>query len=369
MDEEYLAKDPAVRELSEKGADFTEEDKAALLDKQHELLAAVLPEYRGGGRARADRNFDHAVLPSDPPAALRHRYRARLEPALRPLPHPPFRYPEDAREQLAAGAQFHERIFGKPPAGLWPSEGSVSDQALEIATELGFKWFATDEGVLGRTRISVSGGTPAAIPENGRRPVHARGVSSAATKQMSGFFRDHYLSDLVGFVYSRMGAEAAAEDLHRAHPRDRRSRAAGPNRNRQPDPRRRKCLGILSRQRPRFPAQVLRAHRARSRKSGADGERSDGGRGRASRTSRAFSRPPGSARISMSGSATRKTCAPGICCATRATPTSERSSATNRAANPLRRRWTSAAKARLRIGARGGGKRLELVVRAGARLG
>jgi glycosyl hydrolase family 57 len=32
---------------------------------------------------------------------------------------------------------------------------------------------------------------------------------------MIGFFRDHYLSDLVGFVYSRMGADAAAEDLHR----------------------------------------------------------------------------------------------------------------------------------------------------------
>src|SRR5208282_2710960 len=30
-----------------------------------------------------------------------------------------------------------------------------------------------------------------------------------------GLFRDHYLSDLVGFVYSRMSAEAAAEDLHR----------------------------------------------------------------------------------------------------------------------------------------------------------
>src|SRR4029077_264471 len=34
-------------------------------------------------------------------------------------------------------------------------------------------------------------------------------------RAMTGVFRDHYLSDLVGFVYSRMGAEAAAEDLHR----------------------------------------------------------------------------------------------------------------------------------------------------------
>ena len=44
-----------------------------------------------------------------------------------------------------------ERVFGVKPAGLWPSEGSVSDQALAIATEEGFRWFGTDEGVLGRT--------------------------------------------------------------------------------------------------------------------------------------------------------------------------------------------------------------------------
>ena len=34
-------------------------------------------------------------------------------------------------------------------------------------------------------------------------------------REITGFFRDHYLSDLVGFVYSRMDAVAAAEDLHR----------------------------------------------------------------------------------------------------------------------------------------------------------
>src|ERR1019366_3956728 len=35
------------------------------------------------------------------------------------------------------------------------------------------------------------------------------------SREMVGFFRDHYLSDLVGFVYSRMDAVSAAEDLYR----------------------------------------------------------------------------------------------------------------------------------------------------------
>ena len=35
-----------------------------------------------------------------------------------------------------------------------------------------------------------------------------------APKGISGLFRDHHLSDLVGFVYSRMDAKEAAADLH-----------------------------------------------------------------------------------------------------------------------------------------------------------
>jgi hypothetical protein len=130
------------------------------------------------------------------------------------VPQPPFRYPEDAREQLARARQFHTWLFGKPPAGLWPSEGSVSDEALEIAADLGFKWFATDEGVLGRTRNVGFWRDASGYPENGQ-DLYTPWRLKCGKREMYGLFRDHYLSDLVGFVYSRMSAEAAAEDLHR----------------------------------------------------------------------------------------------------------------------------------------------------------
>ena len=44
-----------------------------------------------------------------------------------------------------------EKVFGVRPQGVWPSEGSVSEEVLAIAQELGVKWMATDEGVLGRS--------------------------------------------------------------------------------------------------------------------------------------------------------------------------------------------------------------------------
>lgn len=213
MDEEYIARDPVVTELSRKGQNFTEADKAALREKQMELLAAVLPEYRTAAeRGQIEISttpYYHPILP-----LLCDTDIARVANAHTPLPHPAFRYPEDAREQLVRARKFHERTFGRPPVGLWPSEGSVSDESLEIAMELGFKWFATDEGVLGRTRNIGFWRDASGFPENAA-DLYTPWRLERPKGAMNGFFRDHYLSDLVGFVYSRMDAGAAADDLHR----------------------------------------------------------------------------------------------------------------------------------------------------------
>ncbi len=139
---------------------------------------------------------------------------ARVSNPHTPLPHPAFRFPEDAREQLQRARKFHERVFGKPPAGLWPSEGSVSNETLDIAAGLGFRWFATDEGVLGRSLNVGFWRDSAGYPENGPN-LYTPWVLRRPAGAIAGFFRDHYISDLVGFVYNRMGADAAAEDLHR----------------------------------------------------------------------------------------------------------------------------------------------------------
>ncbi len=212
-DEEYFVADSALAKLSAKGRNYTAADSELLRERQHELLGAVLPEYRlAAARGQIEISttpYYHPILP-----LLCDTDIARVSNPHTPLPHPAFRYPEDAKEHLQRSIKYHERVFGKPPAGLWPSEGSVSDQALEIAMDLGFKWFATDEGVLGRTRNMGFWRDPSGYPENGPE-LYTPWRFKRGKGQMSGFFRDHYLSDLVGFVYSRMSADVAAEDLHR----------------------------------------------------------------------------------------------------------------------------------------------------------
>jgi len=97
---------------------------------------------------------------------------------------------------------------------MWPSEGSVSDEVLRLASEEGIEWAATDEGVLGRSLDKSFERHGDGTASNGN-VLYRPHRFSGGKRPLTLFFRDHQLSDLIGFVYSRMPAEAAAEDLHR----------------------------------------------------------------------------------------------------------------------------------------------------------
>jgi alpha-amylase/alpha-mannosidase (GH57 family) len=212
MDELWLAKDEIVSSLAAKGKEFTEDDKIALKSKQLELLKLVLPAYREAAQRGqieiSTTPFYHPILP-----LLCDSDIARVANPGTPLPRRAFRRPEDAREQLRRARLYHERVFGTQPAGLWPSEGSVSDQALTLAAEEGFQWFGTDEGVLGRTLNVGFFRDASGIPANSEKLYKPWRVQLAG-KGITGLFRDHHLSDLIGFVYSRMDGKVAAQDLH-----------------------------------------------------------------------------------------------------------------------------------------------------------
>jgi len=212
MEESWFEKDELVSRLATKGKDYTEQDKSALRKNQLEFLGLVLPAYRDAAQSGqielSTTPFYHPILPLICDSDI-----ARVANPGTPLPRRAYRRPEDAREQLRLAREYHERVFGAKPAGLWPSEGSVSDQALTIAAEEGFRWFGTDEGVLGRTLNVGFFRDGNGIPANADR-LYKPWQVQVAPNGITGLFRDHHLSDLIGFVYSRMDAKAAAADLH-----------------------------------------------------------------------------------------------------------------------------------------------------------
>jgi Alpha-amylase/alpha-mannosidase len=198
FDEEWLTHDPDVRSLVEKGRGFHLADQALLGRKQIEVVGKVLPVYKefaaNGQIEISTTPFYHPILP-----LLCDSNIADVSHPHVPLPGR-FRYPGDARYQLEKASEFMRGRMGVAPAGIWPSEGSVSDEVLALAADHGFRWIATDNGVLGRTLQRAPDANltyrPYLWQQNGRQ-IHV-------------LFRDHYLSDLIGFVYSRMGAAEAA---------------------------------------------------------------------------------------------------------------------------------------------------------------
>jgi alpha-amylase/alpha-mannosidase (GH57 family) len=198
FDEDLLATDRELIELIRKGRNFSLADQAMVAGKQREALSRVLPVYREfGARGQIEISttpFYHPILPLICDSDL----GAVSHPGLS-LPSR-FAYPDDAREQLdRARVYIHDKL-GVAPVGLWPSEGSVSDAALALAAQAGFTWAASDNGVLARTLARDAG------PEVSYQPF----VWRQGGREMRMIFRDHYLSDLIGFEYSRMNASDAA---------------------------------------------------------------------------------------------------------------------------------------------------------------
>ncbi len=212
FDEIYLANDEVIRRLVGRAGGFTEEDKIELRKKEVELLKVTLEEYK---RAASQNQIElstspyyHPILPLLCDTQVAAESNPRIS-----LPRHRFAHPEDARAQVREAVRLHERFFGSRPKGLWPSEGSVSDCVLTMAAEEGFAWVATDEGVLGRS-LSMDFHRDASGTVFNARELYRPYRFSAAEQGVSIFFRDHQLSDLIGFVYSHMDPKDAARDLH-----------------------------------------------------------------------------------------------------------------------------------------------------------
>ncbi|MBI5048400.1 MAG: hypothetical protein HZB54_05595 [Deltaproteobacteria bacterium] len=203
--------DRFLKGLVEKGRGFTEEDKEKLIAKQQDIIKRILPKYREmeekGIVEISTSPYYHPILP-----LLCDSHSAKMAMLGVELPQKRFTCPEDAVEQVRRGIKLHQETFGRKPKGMWPSEGSVSEAVVPIMANQGINWIATDEEILenslGRVIRRDSSGhclDPAIL----YKPYH----TEAGEKKLSIVFRDHVLSDLVGFVYTTWKAEKAAEDF------------------------------------------------------------------------------------------------------------------------------------------------------------
>ena len=199
----FSAKDeiPELKEMLSSGDHFTEEQKLFVLDAQKKILANLLAELKLASQSKnveiSTTPYYHPILPLVIDTGIAHRAnpKAKLPPLLTA--------PHLARMQVTSALSAMEGWTGVRPTGIWPAEGAVSPEIIPMVANAGVKWIATDDEIL---KHSLPKGK---TDTNRYQPF----LTSFEGKEVAVVFRDHGLSDLIGFTYSKMPAGKAVSDF------------------------------------------------------------------------------------------------------------------------------------------------------------
>lgn len=202
--------DVNLQKLIAKKKNYTESDKSYVISKQKEILACIIPLYKklsSEGRIEITTTpFYHPILPLLCDTSVANISSPGME-----LPRK-FSHPEDAGWQIAEAVKYHKAQFGAAPAGMWPSEGSVSDKAIETMIAKGIKWVATDEDILFRT-LSLYDKKYKGMEYFDRRIIYRPYKMKKDSGSLSMIFRDKNLSDMISFSYNSWNPSDAAWNL------------------------------------------------------------------------------------------------------------------------------------------------------------
>ncbi|WP_273151780.1 glycoside hydrolase family 57 protein [Methylophaga thiooxydans] len=203
MAESVRRGDVRIQALMKKGRLFNFHDRRQLMIVIGELLHDLIPRYR---RLAETGRVELSVTPYAHPIVpllldINSTHEAMPGAALPEITN----YPggeERAHWHMEEGLRVFESFFGFRPKGCWPSEGAVSEATLKLIAQHGFEWAATGENVL-RNSLKLSGLEGASI----HKPYKLPGASPAC------FYRDDGLSDMIGFTYTKWGADDAVNDF------------------------------------------------------------------------------------------------------------------------------------------------------------
>ncbi len=203
--------DPEIEAWLKQGKGFTLSDRQRIIAKHREILSRIIPQHRkmqeSGQLEVTTTPYTHPILP-----LLADTNAGRVAVPNMTLPESRFQFAEDIPRHLNKAWQMYEERFGCAPRGLWPSEQSVSPEILPYVAKQGFQWLCSDEAVLGWSlkhffHRDETGNVYE--PEKLYRPYRLETPAG----DLAIVFRDHRLSDLIGFTYSAMEPKQAVTNL------------------------------------------------------------------------------------------------------------------------------------------------------------
>jgi alpha-amylase/alpha-mannosidase (GH57 family) len=206
MSETVRKSDIRIKTLMKKATHFTIRDRRTLVELIHELISGVIGRYKAlaeAGQIELSMTpYAHPILPL---LIDLNCTQQAMPDAEMPLAA---EYPGGmtrSRWHMEKGLAVFKETFGFLPNGCWPSEGAISGETIELIDEMGLKWLASGETVL-RKSLDKS-----ASDGDSSECIHK--AYQYRDNQVTCFFRDDGLSDLIGFKYSDWHADDAVANL------------------------------------------------------------------------------------------------------------------------------------------------------------
>ena len=195
-------KNEVVKYLFTQQRAYSQEQKIELLVTLYDFIKEVIPYYKklndSGQIAISTTPFYHPILP----LLIDRQSAVEAKPSVTLPSSQSAGYEEFASMQVQRAVEYFEKQFERKPNGFWPSEGSVSEKTISLLAQNGVKWACSDEEIVFKSL------------KNGNKEVVYKPYSlNTSNGKVNLFFRDKYLSDLIGFEYSKKSAKDAAYDF------------------------------------------------------------------------------------------------------------------------------------------------------------
>ncbi len=204
MGETVRLHNKSVQALILKERHFTLQDRRILLEVIMELVSTMMDRYQ---RLAEKGQIELSMTPyAHPISPLLIDFNSAVE-SMPGMYRPNAKaYPggiERNKWHIEKGLKVFEEFFGIKPSGCWPAEGGISEATVDEFTDAGFSWFASGDAVL-KNSLRASGKSLEGCIHSAYR---------LRSNEISGFFRDDGISDMIGFKFQDWHADDAVANI------------------------------------------------------------------------------------------------------------------------------------------------------------
>ncbi len=213
QDDKFL-QSPFPSKLLDKERFFTEREKETLFKERYkEVIKDLLFSYTQVS------NLEIMVSPyGNPLMPLIYKNDIALEsnPDM-DLPKKVFGFPQDVRRLLFQGVALYRGVFDRAPSGVWPPEGGVSHDLVDILASTGAKWFVTGADVFdaslskGDIEAALSDKTTHKTKPSPHLPYRVE--DKGKKREIAVIFTDKKVNSEISSLLNAERGEAAADRL------------------------------------------------------------------------------------------------------------------------------------------------------------